>query len=129
MVNLVLETLWGCFVSSTLRVFLVHVVVLALVRPHLTHYVGGISDLADSLDPEEEVQGATYLYRSLSPACCAAGMLSQRDEGFRLAAALSRLGDEDAGYFLQGARPEHSKSPFVRMDSLLRTSINDVANV
>ena len=66
-------------------------------------------------------------------------MLSQRDEGFRLAAALSRLGDEDAGYFLQGARPEHSKSPFVRMDSLfphkvggdslLRSSIDSMANV
>ena len=49
-VNLVLETLWGCFVSSTLRVFLVHVVVLALIRPHLSHYAGGICDLADSFD-------------------------------------------------------------------------------
>lgn len=94
-VSFVMETVWGCLVSSTARVFIVHVLMVVLLRPRVVSTVESICLVSEDLASYEQEVDATYISRSLSPVCFAAANLLGSDRRLKLAMVLARLSDSD----------------------------------
>lgn len=94
-VNFILETLWGCFISSTLRVFLVHVFLVGMTRPRVIRAVNGLCEIAREHSENEVQEDLTFLQQAISPVSQAAKIITTYDKRISIAKVITCLSDED----------------------------------
>lgn len=93
--NFLLETAWGCFISSIARVFVLNFLLLLLVRPSVVNTVNNVCDTVAELDVYEQEEDATFVSRALSPVCYAASRLKGSDRRLKAVYILQKLNDRD----------------------------------
>jgi hypothetical protein len=93
-VNFVLETIWGCFVSSTLRVFMLNVFLISIIRPMVVNTVDSVCQVAMDIDSNNLHEG-TFLSQTISAVSYAARILRKNNSNLRIASIINKLNDED----------------------------------
>jgi hypothetical protein len=103
--NFALETLHACFVTSTLRLFILNVLAVEVLRPRLLDIYEGTLEKAvevyDDKEASQRVSFGTQLVQVLSPSCIAARWVPCKD--LIVAKVLRSLTDEDLMLFKEEA--------------------------
>lgn len=93
--NFLLETVWGCLISSTLRILLMNAILSFVVIPKVNRILGNLCSFADDLQTYSHRHNSTFLFHAISPVAQAAKFIGNSNRALEFANIVTKMSDED----------------------------------